>query len=89
MVGSTGDCTEVSLKLMKAAETKHSGKSQAINIPAPKFHVFKSNSEAVLSNLLQVIKIRPSKHIHKKNALILLKTDSKYKAYGVYHPICD
>lgn len=56
---------------MKAAETKHTGKSQVINIPAPKFHVCKCNSEAVLTRLflLQVIKIRPSNTSMKKNAL--------------------
>lgn len=47
---STDDCK--SLKLMKAAETKQSGKSQFINIPAPKFHTFKCNSGAVLTCLL-------------------------------------
>lgn len=71
---------------MKAAETKHSGKSQVINIPALKFHIFRNNSEAVLTYLLQVIKI---KTFHGKNGLNLLKTDSKYKAYGISHPICD
>lgn len=74
---------QVSLKLMKAAETKHSGKTQVINIPAPKFHIFRNNSESVLTYLLKVIKIRPPKHIHEKKCFN--SSEDRLKVQSLWH----